>query len=74
MTSTPSQGPVIQVKAQPDVYTVMLLVAIIALVVAIAFCSWKLTATVDAGGYGMTIGDMFKSLEDMFKSLDKLPK
>jgi hypothetical protein len=67
MASTPSEGPVIQVKAQPDVYTIILLVAIIALVAAIAFCGWKLTAEVDAGGYGMAIGDMFKSL-------DKLPK
>ncbi len=67
MASTPSQGPVIQVKAQPDVYTMLLLVAMIALATAIAFCSWKLTATVDAGGYGMTVGDMFKAL-------DKLPR
>ena len=62
MASTSSQSPVIQVKAQPDVYTVILLVAIIALVAAIAFCSWKLTATVDAGGYGMTVGQFFESL------------
>ena len=65
MASSPSQGPVIQVKAQPDVYTMLLLVAIIALVTAIAFCCWKLTGTVDAGGYGMTVGDMFKPLEKL---------
>jgi uncharacterized membrane protein len=62
MASTPSQGPVIQVKVQPDVYTVILLVAIIALVAAIAFCGWKLTAQVDAGGYGMTVGQFFQPL------------
>jgi hypothetical protein len=62
MASTPSQGPVIQVKAQPDVYTVILLVAIIALVAAIVFCGWKLTAQVDAGGYGMTVGQFFQAL------------
>jgi hypothetical protein len=67
MASTPSQGPVIQVKAQPDVYAVILLVAIIALVTAIAFCFWKLTGTVDAGGYGLTVGDLFKSLNELPK-------
>ena len=67
MASTPSQGPVIQVKAQPDVYTMLLLVAIIALVTAIAFCSWKLTATVDAGGYGMTVGQFFDALPKLQK-------
>jgi len=45
----------------------LLLVAIIALVTAIAFCFWKLTATVDAGGYGMTVGQFFEALP-------KLPK
>ena len=62
MASTPSQGPVVQVKAQPDIYTVILLVAIIALVTAIAFCGWKLTAQIDAGGYGMTVGQFFQAL------------
>lgn len=62
MASSPSQGPVIQVKAQPDVYAIILFVAIIALATAIAFCGWKLTATVDAGGYGMTVGQFFEPL------------
>jgi len=62
MAVTPSQGPVIQVKAQPDIYTVMLIVAIIGLAVAVVLCGWKLTAPVDAGGYGMAIGELFKEL------------
>ena len=65
MASSPSQGPVIQVKAQPDVYAIILFVAIIALATAIAFCGWKLTAAVDAGGYGITVGDFFKSLNEL---------
>ena len=65
MASTPPQGPVIQVKAQPDVYTVLLLLAVIALVLAIAFCGWKLTAAVDAGGYGMTVGQLFQPLPNV---------
>jgi hypothetical protein len=62
MVSSPSQGPVIQVKAQPDVYAIILFVAIIAVATAIAFCGWKLTATVDGGGYGMTVGQFFDAL------------
>lgn len=67
MAVTPSQGPVIQVKAQPDVYTVMLVVALIGLMAAIVFCGWKLTSPVDAGGYGMAIGELFKELPDLGK-------
>lgn len=62
MALTPSQGPVIQVKAQPDIYTVLLVVAIIGLVAAVVLCGWKLTAPVDAGGYGMAMGQLFDEL------------
>ncbi len=62
MAVTPSQGPVIQVKAQPDIYTVMLVVAIIGLMAAIVLCGWKLTSPVEAGGYEMAIGQLFEEL------------
>jgi hypothetical protein len=65
MALTPSQGPVIQVKAQPDIYTVLLIVGIIGLAMAIAFSGWKLTASVDAGGYGMTVGQLFDALPNL---------
>ena len=65
MALTPSQGPVIQVKAQPDVYTVLLIVAIIGLAAAIFFCGWKLTSPVEAGGYGMAIGEFFDALPSL---------
>jgi len=65
MASTPPQGPVIQVKAQPDVYTILMLVAIIALAVAIVMCVRNLTHAVDDGGYGLTIGQLFKPLADL---------
>ena len=65
MAVTPSEGPVIQVKAQPDIYTVILVVAIIALVAAIVLCGWKLTSSVDAGGYAMEIGELFKELPNL---------
>lgn len=62
MAQTPSQGPVVQVRAQPDIYTVLLLVAIIGLAAAVVFCGWKLTSPVQAGGYGMAIGEFFDAL------------
>ena len=67
MASSPTQGPVIQVKAQPDVYTILMLVAIIALATAIVFCGWKLTTPVTDGGYGLTIGQLFDSLKALPK-------
>jgi len=67
MATSPSQGPVIQVRAQPDVYTVLMLVAIIALTVAVVVAGWKLMTPVADGGYGLTIGQLFQSV-------DKLPK
>ena len=67
MATSPSQGPVIQVRAQPDVYTVLMLVAIIALTVAVVVAGWKLMTPVTDGGYGLTIGQLFQPV-------DKLPK
>ncbi len=65
MALTPPQGPVIQVKTQPDIYTVMIVVAIIGLLMAIILCGWKLTAPVEAGGYGMAIGQFFDALPSL---------
>ncbi len=65
MALTPSQGPVIQVKAQPDIYTILLIVAIIGLAAAVVFCGWKLTSPVQAGGYGMAIGEFFDALPSL---------
>ena len=59
MTQTPTQGPVVEVKAQPTVYTVLLLVAIFALAIAIGVVMYHLTADTAAGGYGLTVGEIF---------------
>jgi len=67
MASTPPQGAVIQVKAQPDVYTMLMLVAIIALAAAVVICGWKLTASVAEGGYGLTVGQFFEPLKALPK-------
>ncbi len=53
------QGPVIPVKAQANVYTVLLIIAVIALCVAIGVVIWKLT-TEPPTGYGLPIKHIFK--------------
>jgi hypothetical protein len=59
MTQTPSQPPTVEVRPQPNVYTVILLVAVIALALAVAIVFWKLTSPPPAG-YGLNFGAMFE--------------
>jgi len=61
MTETPTQGPVVEVKAQPNIYTILVLLAVIALVIAIGACFWKLTSSPPVG-YGLEIKDFFAPL------------
>jgi hypothetical protein len=65
MATSPTQGPVIQVRAQPDVYTILMLLAIVALLTAIIICGWKLTTPLADGGYGLEIGQLFKPMSEM---------
>jgi hypothetical protein len=55
-----SNENVVEVKPGPNVYTVLIMIATLALLVASVFCFYHLTQPVDEGGYGMSIGDMFK--------------
>ena len=48
------QGPVVTVKPQANVYTVLLIIAILAMVAAVGTLVYDLTAN-----YGMSIGDIF---------------
>lgn len=57
MTQFPQQ-PVVQAKPQPDIYTVLLLVAIIALGVTVGVAIWNLTSV-----YGLTFGEIFQPLK-----------
>jgi len=63
MTEVPStsqeRGPVIPVRPQPNIYTVLLLIAIIALGVAVGVAIWRLTATMPTG-YGLELKHIFK--------------
>ena len=70
MTQIPSGGPVVQVKPQPNVYTVLLVVTIIVLAVTIGLVLHNLMSPVTTpdgspGGYGLSFGDLFKSLKDL---------
>jgi hypothetical protein len=58
MTQVPTQGQVIQVKPAPDVYTLLLLVAILVLAVAVGVSLYYLMANPPVG-YGLTFGDLF---------------
>jgi hypothetical protein len=48
------QGSMVRVKPQPDIYTLLLALAILALITAIAFMLHNLLST-----YGMSFGDIF---------------
>lgn len=61
---------VVQVKPQPNVYTVLIMIAALALLVSVGFCYYRLTQPVDQGGYGMTVGDMFKPAAEQKPVID----
>ncbi len=60
-------APVVEVKPQPDIYTVLVIIAALVLVVAIGMCLFKLMGSTDGGGYGLT----FKQIFGGTKSLPK---
>lgn len=70
MAQPPSKGPIIQVKPQPGIYTVMLIVASAALAVTIGIVMYNLMSPVtaadgSAGGYGLSFGEMFDPLKKL---------
>ena len=54
MTQTQPQGPVVPVKPQPNIYTVLLIIAVIGMAVAVGISLNDLMHN-----YGMTLGDLF---------------
>ena len=52
-TTTNGAGPVIPVRPQPNIYTVLLFISILAIGVAIGFCLYTLTTPLEQGGYGL---------------------
>ena len=57
MTAMPPQGPVVKVKPQPNIYTLLLLVAILFVVAATVIATQDLMNT-----YDVQIGDLFKHM------------
>ncbi|MHC4294526.1 MAG: hypothetical protein ACYSTL_02975 [Planctomycetota bacterium] len=64
MAQAPPQRSVVEIKPQPDVYTVMLIVSIIALVVTIGLVVWNLMAPPPTG-YGLTFEQLLGPLGDI---------
>ena len=58
MTQNSGNGPTIEVKPQPDVYTVLLVVSIIALGMTLAMCLQNLLTPLADGGYGLEFGQL----------------
>jgi len=58
MTAMPPQGPVVKVKPQPDIYTLLLIVAILVLAAGVGAVVWDLMEN-----YGLTFGQLFTGQE-----------
>jgi len=58
MSQLPQDGT-IQVKPQSNVYTMMMIITVLVLSVAVGLAVQKMTAMPEAGGYGLTIGEIF---------------
>lgn len=56
MTQTPTSGPVVPVKAQPNVYTVLLIIAVLAMLGAAVYGYMDLSKI-----YGIGFGDLFSA-------------
>jgi hypothetical protein len=59
MAQARTQGPGLPAKGQPDIYTLLLLVAILALVATIGFVLYNLLS---ASQYGLSIANLFGAL------------
>lgn len=63
MTKTPAEN-IIEITPVPGIYTVLMIIAILALWVGIAVSHSRLTSALpvsdaERGGYGLTVGEMF---------------
>jgi hypothetical protein len=70
MTETPAKGPAIQVKPQPDIYSLLLIVVTVALAVTLVIVMHNLLSPVvrpdgTPGGYGLSFQELFGSLKNV---------
>ena len=64
MTHLPSHGPVLQVQAQPDIYTLLILVAVLAMLATLGVVLYYMFSAPPAG-CGLTFGDLFGSIKEL---------
>jgi hypothetical protein len=62
MAEAQSKQPIVSVKPQSDIYTLLVIVAIVALAVAIGLSIYNLMSP---DGYGMKFSEIFVPLKDM---------
>ena len=60
-TVPPSPEKVVKGKPLPNVYTVMVIIGVLALGVTIGFVLFNLLSPVDQGGYGLDFGSLFEA-------------
>lgn len=73
MTRASSEGPVIQLKPPSNIYTLLVIVAIIVLAVTLGYVFHNLLTPVDEGGYGLKLGDLFEPVEKVIDRDKALP-
>lgn len=54
-----SRGPSVAVKPQPNIYTLLVIVAALVLAVAVVIVLKNLMGAPEEGGYGLTFGQVF---------------
>jgi len=74
MSRLPSTAPVVEAKPQANVYTVLLIVAVLALVLSTGIVGYRLMAPLSQGtaeaqvegpGYGLEFGQLFEPAEKL---------
>lgn len=70
MTQSPTSN-VVEVKPAPTVYTILILIALLALTASIVIAGHRLTAgSANDAGYGLTVGDLLKPWEEIQPKVD----
>ena len=64
MAQMPPKGPVVHAKPQPDIYTLLMIIAILALALTMGLVLHNLMAAVP-DGYGLSLGELFQPLADV---------
>jgi len=60
MAKTPQESRIVEVKPQPNVYTVLLVIAVLSLLVATGLGLRRLLSPLEDGGYGLTFNQLIE--------------